>query len=227
MKKKIKETNQELETRRQNELDTYIKEKSKQGYKHKEILIQKENLDNFAVLTIIPIFEIFLLIYLKVNHDFIPLYDRTIDWENLFITSIILLFVCWIVLTIIHEYIHGVIYGLFSPNKFKDIEFGFNAKHITPYCLGKTATNKIQYVLSASAPCILLGIIPITIAIVFENIFLFFVALGMILGAFGDIYLVCEILRCKHKKALYLPHPIKTGFVVFYKDDIVEGNKNE
>ena len=111
-------------------------------------------------------------------------------------TSLIFI-VSYIVLVVVHELIHGLTWSIFSPNHWKDIEFGFIKETMTPYCTCCVPLEKGHYILGALMPLIVLGIIPTVIAILTGSFLLLTIAAVMVLSAGGDVLLVIELLKCE------------------------------
>lgn len=124
-----------------------------------------------------------------------------------------------LVLTVIHELIHGAAWSLFCENGWKDIEFGFILKSLTPYCTCASPLPRWSYVTGALAPLFMLGVVPYIIGLFSANLYVFFMAIVMILGAGGDIMLVIKLLgfRSDSGEVLVYDHPTEAGSVVFEK----------
>ncbi len=122
-----------------------------------------------------------------------------------------------IVLTVVHEMIHGITWAYFSPDGFQAISFGFIAKDLTPYCTCGTPMKKHQIMIGALMPTLFLGVIPSIVAIFQGSSLLMALGLVMILGGGGDVMISFKLLRhkSKSKDALYIDHPYEVGTVVF------------
>ena len=57
----------------------------------------------------------------------------------------------------IHEGIHGLTWGLLSPDGFSTIEFGLIKEYMTPYCYCGTPLTRGQYILGSMMPTLVLG----------------------------------------------------------------------
>lgn len=122
-----------------------------------------------------------------------------------------------IVLTVVHELIHGAVWSLFCENGWKDIDFGFITQYLTPYCTCATPLPRWSYVEGALAPLVILGIVPYIAGLYSGSIFVFFLGIIMILAAGGDIMLTIKLLRFKAQgeEVLIYDHPTEAGSVVF------------
>ena len=182
-----------------------------QGYEMKELTcsIIKANTLGFLYAAILA--APFLIAYFCLD---LPMPGEDTSWQP------IVLFVLFILSLVVHELIHGIFWS-FGVGGFKDnIEFGFIAAALTPYCACKAPMKKGCYLIGSVMPCFLLGVVPCILALVIGNFFvLVFGALG-ILGGGGDL-LVSQMIVCHKsngkKDQLYLDHPTKIGLALFEK----------
>lgn len=126
----------------------------------------------------------------------------------------------FIALVVVHELIHGVTWGAFVKGGFKkNIEFGFIAEYLTPYCACKKPLKREQYVVGLIMPCIVLGILPCVLAVILQNGWVLGMGVLNILGAGGDLLVTQMILTHKIQgtEALFLDHPTEIGLVTFEK----------
>ena len=133
--------------------------------------------------------------------------------------GLILTLVSFIVLTVIHELIHGITWSRFAENGMKDIEFGFMTQYLTPYCTCSTPLKKPGYICGALMPLLILGIIPTAVAVIIGSATLLYIGIIMILSAGGDVMIVIKLLRYKSEaeEILIYDHPTQAGSVVFEK----------
>ena len=122
-----------------------------------------------------------------------------------------------LVLTAVHEGIHGLTWSLFTLNGLRDIEFGFMKQYLTPYCTCGTPLGKGPYIAGALMPLILLGILPWIVSLLCGSTLLLYLSLVMILAAGGDMLIVFELLRHRPGAAeqLVCDHPTQAGSVLF------------
>ena len=125
--------------------------------------------------------------------------------------------IAYLALIVVHELLHGIVWGAFAKQHFADIEFGFIKEYLTPYCTCKCPLAKTSYIVGALAPLIVLGILPALVSIPLQSLPLLFVAVLLTLSAGGDILVVVQILRYKSKasEVFYLDHPTEIGGVIF------------
>jgi len=124
-----------------------------------------------------------------------------------------------LVLTVVHELIHGVTWSRFCSNGWRDIEFGMIWKTLNPYCTCATPLPRGQYIAGALMPLIVLGVIPFTAGLILHDLSVYAVGLVMILGAGGDIMMVIKLLRFRPQgdEELVYDHPYEGGCVVFVR----------
>ena len=194
------------EKRRAENLKKYTAEMEQQGYTRQDLIISIGKANVFAVFLLIPLFIIGYGLYYMVHREF------DFSRYNLFVLLILI-----VVLTVIHELIHGTCWSIFTPHRFKDIEFGFMKSSLTPYCTCLVPLKKGQYIFGTIMPLILLGIIPMIIGIVIGNPNALFIGIIMADAAAGDIMVIDQILRYRSsaKDIVYLDHPTEAGLVVF------------
>lgn len=74
--------------------------------------------------------------------------------------SLLWLFVVLAALTVAHELVHGIFWSIFAKGRWKSISFGFIVQNLSPYCTCNEGLTKVQYIIGAAMPTILLGIVP-------------------------------------------------------------------
>lgn len=198
----------EAEERRLENFEDVKYDLERQGYRPHELTISIVKANVFAIIFAVPVFLLgFILYILKNNNAVFSLSPREII---LFIAGII-------VLTVLHEFLHGFVWGLYSEHYYKDIEFGFMTQYLTPYCTCTMPLHRKPYIAGALLPLVALGILP-TAASIFNGSYLMLI-LGLIMtvSAAGDILIVWQILKYKPKSkdVLYLDHPTMGGLIVF------------
>lgn len=146
--------------------------------------------------------------------SFLSMVESMSPLEFLFFLLVMLL------LTAVHEGIHGLTWGLFAESHWRSIRFGVIWKALTPYCTCAQPMKRGQYILGAAMPTLVLGI-GLTAAAALTGIFwVFILALAMIFGGGGDFTIILKILLHRQcgKEAVYYDHPYECGVVVFEKD---------
>ena len=211
-----KEENRKLtgaEQRRMQRFEEVSARLAGQGYRAKELTIGVVRANVLTLVVGLPVCAIVIAAYVLAGHTFsiLEILKEGSLWKPL------LFVVLMIVLTVAHEGVHGLTWGMFAKNRFSDIEFGFIKEYLTPYCTCKSPLSKGQYILGALMPLFVVGLLPAIVAIANGSTMLLLLGLIMILGAGGDVLVVLQLLRhgSSGKEALYYDHPTKAGLVVF------------
>lgn len=142
-----------------------------QGYQPNHITMSALEGNILAIFAALPFIVSLLIIYLGIGNEL------SIEGSDLLTAYIIFL-----VLILVHEFIHGITWAFFSPKGWKSISFGFIAEYLTPYCSCNEPMKKHQIIIGALMPTIVLGFVPGIIAIFIGSSLLIFVAILMILG---------------------------------------------
>lgn len=129
--------------------------------------------------------------------------------------SIPILIMGTLILTVVHELMHGIPWALFCKNKFKSIKFGVKWKYLTPYCHCKEILKLSHYTIGVAMPLIITGIIPYIISVITVDINLLIISLAMIAGASGDIIMLFMV--CREKGSLVCDYPDRYGCIVYRK----------
>ena len=131
--------------------------------------------------------------------------------------SLIVLLAAFVVLIVVHELIHGLTWSRFTPNGFKDVEFGVMWNALAPYCACNAPLKKGPYILGAMMPLVTLGIIPLIVAFCIGSVPLLYIGALMVVGATGDILIVLKLLDHKSTATdvLLYDHPTEGGSVIF------------
>lgn len=212
-KKKSKEDDRALtpaEERRVKEYEAIKESFAGEGYQEKELTIGIVFANIMAVVLGIPLVILFGILFFAQHAD---------EYIVVSLKDLLIVMVAYLVLIVAHEVIHGITWAIFAKGSFKTIEFGFIAKYVTPYCCCKEPLRRIHYIPGALMPTILLGIVPIIIAIMNGSFNLFLIGSLMIFGGGGDLTVVLKILlyRGTGSQKLYLDHPYKCGTIIFEK----------
>lgn len=203
----------ENDAKRLEELNETIERYEKEGYRRSFLTAAAPGKVHlmaaiYGLILSVP----FVIIYFLINRGT----DFADQWNLLDHLAIFIL--CFLALIVIHELIHGLFFGMFSRNGFKDIRFGINVKALAPYCNCKEPLKKTHYMIGCFMPCLLLGIIPCIVSLFTHSLFLLEMGVLMILGAGGDLMILQMILSRKAgKDSLYLDHPTEVGCVLLEK----------
>jgi hypothetical protein len=190
--------------------ETVCAEMEQKGYRKRELMIGIVRANVVTLLLAIPLCAAAILLFLAVSPG---------SLHALSLTEMIIWLVSFFALTAVHEGIHGLTWSRFTPNGFRDIDFGFMKQYLTPYCTCTVPLDKGPYIFGALMPLIILGIIPMIIGIVTGSIFVLSVGILMTDAAAGDIMIVWKLLMYKStaEHVVYMDHPTQAGGVIFEK----------
>ena len=209
LKEKEKErTLTEAEKRRLEQFEDICYDYEHQGYRKTELTISMAHANIFAIIFTIPVFIIGWVLFI-LRFGFSAMRPMTLRELVIWIIGLA-------VIVVLHEFIHGFCWGLYAEHYFKDIEFGFIWKYLTPYCTCMAPLTKKQYLFGTAMPLIVLGILPTCAALINGSYLMLFTGLIMIGAASGDILIMREIMRYRTdaKDVLYLDHPTMGGGVI-------------
>ena len=196
------------EEKRLKAFEEHSDELIRQGFTRSDLTIGIVKANVFGVVLLIPLLIIGYGIFILKN-----------GWDGRSFASFsgIILLVAILVSIVLHELIHGISWAIFTPNGFKDIEFGFIKQYLTPYCTCLAPLTKWQHIFGAAMPMVILGIIPMIIGILIGNSIVMIFGIIMIDAAAGDIMVIWAILKygSKAKDVVYLDHPTQAGGVIF------------
>lgn len=181
-----------------------------QGYRRVELTVSIVKANIFAVVLLIPLLIAGGGLFFLRNHSMSGGLGKM---------NPLLFAALFFAMIVVHELIHGLSWSLFAENRWKDIEFGFMKQYLTPYCTCGVPLKKGAYIFGALMPLVLLGILPMIVGILADNLGL--LLLGVILAdaAAGDILIVWKILRYRSEAGtvVYIDHPTQAGGVIFEK----------
>ncbi len=196
----------DAEKKRLEQFEILSDEMTQQNYTRKDLTIDLNEANKNMVLLLIPLTVISFVLYFVLNP--IP---------KLHISEMFITMGAYLISILVHEGLHGLSWGIASKKKFKDIEFGYAASTMNPYCTCSTPLTKGNYIFGAVMPLIILGIIPIVVGIAGG---FFWVMLFGIIGsasACGDLMVIKNIASyaSSAKDVVYMDHPTEGGSVVF------------
>lgn len=140
-------------------------------------------------------------------------------WELIYSRRIIILAIMALILTLVHELLHGLTWAFFTPNGVSDIAFGFIWKYLSPYSSCKVPLQRGEYLLGVVMPLLVLGVIPAIVGIVIGNIILTLIGSLFIVGAGADVFMAIMLIsyKPKRKDILVFDNPTKLGVKFFEK----------
>ena len=200
----------QAEQRRLDHFNQVREDLAAKGYKETFFTIGIVKANAYTMLAAIPLtIAVFLLFFLCNRQRGLSItfgFSGTLAFLGVFLIAVVA-----------HELIHGITWACFAEKGWKDIEFGFMVKYLTPYCTCAAPLKKGPYILGALMPLIVLGLIPTVISMFTGSFFLVLFGLVMILSAGGDVMIVLKLLRYKTdaNDILYYDHPTEAGGVIF------------
>ena len=200
----------EKELKRKSDFEKFNSEMQQKGYKTKNIIINTQQAKPLCLLIMLPFMALAFWIYYHVN-------GFDLDCLSLgFVVALIVLISC---LTILHELIHGITWGLFAKKHFHPIDFGIIWSSFSPYCTCSEPLKKWQYLLGTAMPTLVLGGGSAVAAVMTNQLLIFLLAEYMIASGGGDFLIVLKgmLHHTDKKKSVYCDHPYECGFVVFEK----------
>lgn len=209
----------EAEIRRQAAFDEKEKKLLEKGYKRQDIVISVLTANFVGILLTLPFVAAIVAGYILRNGK--PFNPEILDTQpGLYFAALAGIIVVSIILTVLHEKIHGWFWTIGAENGAKDIEFGFQKETLTPYCTCASPLSKSIYILGSMMPMTILGVILGIVSIFVGFSPLLFVAVIQTIGGAGDILISAMLLlrKTKDKDVVLLDHPTKIGLVAFEKE---------
>lgn len=178
----------------------------------RELVISAEKANLLSIVLVLPTLLIAVIPYYLLWGEEVS-YDATkaLVNENLWLVLIII-----VIGTFIHELIHAAFFASYCKHGFSSVKIGFSKSSLTPYCHCKEALRVGQYRIGCIMPAILLGAVPVLIAITTGNVFLLITGIFFTIGASGD-FLILWILRNKYSDDLVQDHPSKIGCYIYQR----------
>lgn len=209
-KKKTKRKLTKEESRRKAAFEQRKAEMEAQGYRMRDLTMGLLKANVMALVLGIPLAVVLFVAFFVKN---------TSDAITFRIWYLPAFFAALIVLPVVHERIHGIVWAIYAPGHWKAVEFGFIKEYLTPYCTCSEPLKKYQYIMGGLMPTLLLGFLPAVTGVIIGSYWLLMIGICMIFGGGGDMAIVLEMLkhRSKAKHVVYMDHPYRAGVVVFEK----------
>ncbi|BDX37568.1 hypothetical protein CYCD_09230 [Tenuifilaceae bacterium CYCD] len=125
----------------------------------------------------------------------------------------IFLLLILIVGIVLHEGLHGLTWGLFAKYRLKSIQYGIKWAYLTPYCHCCEPLLRNHYLLGGIMPGLVLGLLPVIVALIFGIGWLLLLGIFFIGAAGGDLMVLFKLVKVD-KKYLIQDHPNEIGFLV-------------
>ena len=181
--------------------------------------------------TVILLLQFVLIVLLLVGmkvflKDSLRAFVESIKQNNLK-TNLIYLAVftlIYIAAIVVHELIHGFFFARYNISGWKGVKFGIIPKMMAAYATTQEPLEVRQFRIVILMPTLLLGIIPLIIAFITGNFYIFMFAFFMILGGTGD-FAVLWFIRKLNSRQLIIDHPKTLGYFSvenFHPDELIE-----
>jgi len=169
----------------------------------------------FSFLVIIIVLN-FFRIFKEINLiDFLYILFGS---KDSFLASSTFIIVVFLILAILHEFLHAIGFILFSDVGWKDIKFGIIWKGLMPYVYSKVPISKSAYRIAILLPGTTLGIVPLVCGMIFTNVLIAFVG-AVMTGVSGGDLLIIWMLRSIPSERKILDHPSECGFILINNND--------
>ena len=184
-----------------------------QGYEESKHTVDVVKANILAMLIMLPFVAVIAVPYLIRNG--IP---QRVAFSTYLLYLALFIFLSMAEMAI-HEGIHGLTWGLLSPDGFSTIEFGLIKEYLTPYCYCGTPLTRGQYIIGSMMPTLVLGFIQGIVAILTGNFLIFILSVFLMIGGGGDFLIDWLLIRYKKKysELILMDHPTELGFVAFEK----------
>jgi hypothetical protein len=121
---------------------------------------------------------------------------------------------------IAHEGLHGVTWALAGRRPLSSIRFGFNVPTLTPYAHFTEPLPATPYRFGAAMPGLVLGVLPVVVALATGNGWLAGFGTLFLVAASGDI-LILWMLRDVPGSSSIQDHPTMPGCIVYDRAPLV------
>ena len=209
----------EAETKRYYNLVNKTKELNEKGYTRRDCLLSVKTANITGNLVMLVPVAILCVIYVIANgFNFMPK-AAIAQYGGLAPLYGLLAFLVSIAGLVVHELIHGIFWAMGARRGWKDVQFGFIKKNLTPYCTCLSPIKKPIYIIGALMPMMILGIGVSIVAILMGNPFIMLFGIVHVFGGAGDILIIAMVLKEKveGRDVLIFDHPYDCGFILFEK----------
>ena len=180
-----------------------------EGYRETLLTIKMGAANALSIVLMFVTAAVYVFIFFKANGT-----DPFSSWDSLMPLKVL---GAVLVLTVVHELVHGLSWVIFSPATFSDISFGVDMQHLAPYCCCTAPLKRKNHLAGTLMPLVLLGIVPFVISVFTASLFLLTVSVMMTAAATGDIMIAAKLIRFRMtgNELLVIDHPVDAGTVVF------------
>ena len=200
------------ELRRKAAFDAENERRIAEGYVRHDLTVSVAKANWLGLLVTMP----FVLVLMGLFTVLTPMdYEKSSMADASFFPLVVVAVV--LLLTVLHELIHGAVFGWFAPHRYKAIQFGVIWSMMTPYCACTEPLTRNQYILGAAMPTIVVGFLPAAIAIAMNDLGWFVIALLMVIGGGGDMLIIWKLItfHTDSKEVVFCDHPTEPGLVAY------------
>jgi hypothetical protein len=172
---------------------------------HREITIDGTRLTLILLAMIIPFYFAGDRLFHFIWQSRTPFVHLTLPWWAQAI--------CILIAVIFHELIHGAVFALYAPHGFNSVTFGVNLKMGALYCHCRDPLKVRHYRRAGIAPMIILGVIPLILALITGVTWIKTFGLLLTIGGFGDLLIYIKLLKLDPNLVIR-DHPEKLGFII-------------
>lgn len=140
-------------------------------------------------------------------------FDGVFGWMYSGLPNFLAVLAVFVLGVVAHEGIHGLSWAYFAGKPLRSIEFGFQARTLTPYAHCKEPMEARAYRLGAAMPGLLLGLLPAAVGLATGSAGTMAFGLFFTFAAGGD-FLVLWLIRDVEGDALVEDHPTNAGCFV-------------
>ena len=201
-----------VEQKRKTDFEKTCEEMAQKGYLKRDLTVSVLQANIMGVIIMSPFAMLALILYLFAHSN----NGRNFSFS---LSACIIFLIALLLLTVLHEAIHGLAWAFFTKGHWNAIAFGFIWKMLTPYCTCTEPLTKWQYIIGVAMPTLVLGFGLAGIAAGIGNFALFMLSETMIFCGGGDFLIILKLLlyRCRNKEVLCYDHPYECGVVLFEK----------
>jgi dolichyl-phosphate-mannose--protein O-mannosyl transferase len=117
---------------------------------------------------------------------------------------------------IIHEILHAIAFYPAARRMNVKVSFGMNWKALMPHVKLSGPISAGHYKIGLLTPAMVLGVIPLVLALSVKSWPLFLFAAIMLLAALGDFFALWAIRRVPARQ-LVVDHPTRVGCEIFHE----------
>lgn len=196
------------ETARKERFDALCREMAEAGYEKTDLTVGIVFANAASIFLMLPFAAALWVCYVLVNPS--GRVDLSLGGALVFLVLLLLL-------TVVHEGIHGLTLGAFAKGHLRSISFGVIWTYLTPYCTCAEPLKRWQYVVGTAMPTLILGFGLGAAAVGLGQPMLFLLSVIMLFGGGGDALIILKVLfhRSGGRNAVYCDHPYDCGVVVF------------